>query len=136
VGLAPQWLYQLMPTELAFQPFAAADVAPQLELLGAAGVAYLVLRLVRAAPREQDIGILDIDALYRGPAAGAGRWAGILLLRLYGAWRALADRIAHRAAKGLAGLARACDRPYGSRGEGAAQLAAIAALLLIMLLTT
>lgn len=133
VGLAPRWLYGLMPADLAFQPFELNRVAPQLELLGAAGLIYLLLRAVRLTAPEQDIRLLDIDALYRGPVANAGRWAGILLLRLYGSWQTITARLADQVALGIGVLARRCDRPYLAGLASFAQLASIAAILLIML---
>jgi multicomponent Na+:H+ antiporter subunit D len=136
VGLAPQWLYGLMPAELAFQPFALDHVAPQLELLGAAGVVYLALRAFGLAARPRALDLLDLDALYRGPVAGAGRWAGVLMLRVYGAWQALTERISERGGKAMAAWTRACDRPYSGSGAGAAQLALIAGVLLILLLSS
>src|SRR5262249_11834946 len=81
VGMAPGWLYGLLPTELAFQPYAIDRVSAQLELLGGAGLGYLALRAARIAPREEALRVLDVDALYRGPAAGAGRWISVVLMR-------------------------------------------------------
>jgi multicomponent Na+:H+ antiporter subunit D len=133
VGLAPRWLYGLMPTELTFQPFALDRLAPQLELLGAAGLAYLTLRAVGLAPKARTIDLLDVDALYRGPLAGAGRWAGVLMLRVYGAWQSFTSRLSDRAGRAIAIWARNCDRPYAAGIASAAQFAIIAGLLLIML---
>lgn len=134
VGLAPGWLYNLMPTQLEFAPYAFDRVALQFELLGAAGVAYIVLRLVRAAPKERAIRVLDIDALYRGPVAATGRWFGVVMLRLYGTWQAAVDRASERGGAGLAAWTRGLDRPYRSRIASAAQLAAIAAVIAIILI--
>lgn len=134
VGLAPRWLYDLMPTELTFQPFALDRVGPQLELLGVAGLAFMALRL-RAVAGRQPARLLDIDALYRGPVAGAGRWAGGLMLRLYGAWDAAADRASNATLRGIERLARACDQPFTRTNVApAAQFLSIAAVLLIILL--
>jgi hypothetical protein len=132
VGLAPRWLYGLMPAELTFQPFALDRVAPQLELLGAAGVAYLTLRAFGLAPKPRTFDLLDVDALYRGPLAGAGRWAGVLMLRVYGAWQAFTSRLSERVGSLAAAWARSCDRPYSTSLANAAQFAVIAGLLLIM----
>ena len=135
VGLRPSWLYLLMPTELGFDPFALDRLAPQLEVLGAAGVIYLLVRAFALAPRERRLALLDVDSLYRGPVAGAGRWCGVVLLRLYGAWRD-ALKSAWRGAGHAAALgAAAWDRPYRERWGSAVQFVAICAVLVIIMLT-
>jgi multicomponent Na+:H+ antiporter subunit D len=133
IGLAPAWLYALMPAELTFAPFAWDRMTPQLEMLGAAGVVYVLLHALRLAPREQPIRLLDVDALYRGPVAGAGRWAGVVLLRLYGAWRAGLSVLAERAAGMVAAWTRSCDRPYLGRGWAAVQFWLIGAVVVTIL---
>lgn len=135
VGLTPGWLYRLTPaTGLNFEPYALDRVAPQLELLGAAGAAYLLFHLVGLAPRQESFKLLDLDALYRGPIAGAGRWTGVVMLRLYGAARDIWEALSARAGKVFAQWARACDRPYADRWAGAAQLGAIGLVLVLILL--
>ncbi len=133
VGMAPRWLYNLMPADLAFQPFALDRIAPQFQILGAAGIAYLVLRIARVVPRESEIKLLDIDALYRGPIADAGQWAGILALRLYGAWQGWTRAISAAGVRRLATLAAACDRPYAPRRlAGAVSFFGLGLMLLLM----
>lgn len=134
VGLAPRWLFDLMPAEIAFQPFVLDRIAPQLQLLGAAGVAFLVLRVTRVVAKEQRVELLDIDALYRGPLARAGRWAGVLALRVYGAWQSWTRRTTNAAGHGLAALAAACDRPYAPSSAAAVTLLCLGAVLLVMFL--
>ena len=134
VGLAPGWLYGLLPTELAFEPYAHDRMAPQLELLGAAGVAYVVLRAVRLAAPPSVGGLLDVDAFYRGPAAGAGRWVGVVLLRIYGAWQAMLGRAAGRLARAAERWSRNCDRPYRQLAPAAAQLTVLAISVAVVML--
>jgi multicomponent Na+:H+ antiporter subunit D len=86
VGVAPRWLFDLMPADISFQPFVIDRIMPQFQLLGAAGAAFLVLYATRVVAKERGVELLDIDAMYRGPLAQAGRWAGVLALRVYGAW--------------------------------------------------
>ncbi len=134
VGLAPRWLFDLMPAEIAFQPFVLDRIAPQLQLLGAAGVAFLALRATRVVPREQGVELLDIDAMYRGPLAQAGTWAGVLALRVYGAWQSWTRRVSGAAGRGLQVLAAACDRPYAPAGTAAVTLFCLGAVLWVMFL--
>jgi multicomponent Na+:H+ antiporter subunit D len=134
IGVAPAWLYGLMPTELAFQPYEIERVAPQLELLGAAGATYLVLRTVRLTAPERTMRLLDVDAIYRGPAAGAGRWVGVVLLRVYGSWQTQWERLSQALGRAVAHLIQLCDQPYRGNAWGAAQFAAIAAAIAIALL--
>jgi multicomponent Na+:H+ antiporter subunit D len=133
VGVAPGWLYGLLPAELTFRPYEIDRTAPQLELLGAAGATYVLLYASRLAPRELPLRLLDVDALYRGPLAGAGRWLGVVLLRLYGSWQALFARLAESATQRIARLAREFDRPYRRSAWGAVQLLAYAAAILLAL---
>jgi multicomponent Na+:H+ antiporter subunit D len=135
IGLAPDWLYGLMPTALTFAPFALDRVAPQLELLGAAGAAYVVLRALGLAPKERAIDLLDIDAFYRGPVSGAARWAGVVMLRVYGAWGAAVALLAERAADAMGAWTRSCDTPYLGRGWAALQIWAIGLMAVIMLIS-
>lgn len=134
VGLAPRWLFDLMPAEISFQPFLLDRIAPQLQLLGAAGVAFLGLRATRVVPKEQDVDLLDIDAMYRGPLAQAGQWAGILAMRVYGAWRSWTRRVSNAAGQGLQTLAAACDRPYAGSSTAAVTFLCVGAVLLVMFL--
>jgi multicomponent Na+:H+ antiporter subunit D len=133
IGLAPQWLYGLMPAGLAFDPFSLSRLAPQMEALGAAGAAYVVLRWAGLAPRPRRVNLLDLDALYRGPLASSGRWAGVLMLRVYGAWQVSAARLSSRTGEAAERVARRCDQPYAAGLAGAAQFAVFAAMLLMML---
>jgi multicomponent Na+:H+ antiporter subunit D len=134
VGLAPRWLFDLMPAEISFQPFEPDRVAPQLQLLGAAGVVFLALRATRIVAREQGVDLLDIDALYRGPLTQAGRWAGVLALRVYGAWQNWTRRASLAAGRGLASLAAACDRPYVPSATAALTFFCVTSVLLVMFL--
>lgn len=132
VGLAPRWLFDLMPAEISFQPFELDRVMPQFQLLGGAGIVFLLLRAARATPREQGVRLLDIDALYRGPLAEAGRWAGVLAMRVYGAWQSWTRRVSHAAARSLEAMANACDRPYAG-SNAAVTFFCIGAVVLTML---
>ncbi len=134
IGLAPGWLYGLLPAAPAFQPFEIGRLAPYAEMLGAVGVAYILMRALRLTHKEMPLNLLDVDALYRGPAAGAGRWLGVVLLRLYGTWRAAWARVGAYAARVVGRLSRACDRPYRAAPSAAAPLAAAAISLAIALL--
>lgn len=135
IGLAPRWLYDLMPAALTFQPFELERLAPHLELMGVAGAVFMLAYAVRLAPRTFGAHTLDIDALYRGPIAAAGRWAGVLLLRAYGAWQAGATASGYAAARMMERVARRCDMPFAPiRVAQAAQFVSLAVFLMIVLL--
>jgi len=131
IGLAPRWLYDLMPAQLAFQPFAPDRVGPQLELLGVAGAVFLALRSLGVAPAPA-ARLMDVDAVYRGPVASAARWAGVLMLRGQGAWRAVSTKAADAAAGWMGGFARRLDRPYAAPIAGFAPLLSLAIFLLLV----
>lgn len=134
VGLAPRWLFDLMPAEIRFQPFELDRIAPQLQLLGAAGVAFLALHATRVVSTERRVDLLDIDAMYRGPLAQAGRWAGVLALRVYGAWQSWTRNASRSAGRGLQALAAACDQPYAPASTAAVTFFCLGAVLLMMFL--
>lgn len=134
IGLTPAWLFRLMPTSLGFEAFALDRLAPQLELLGVAGVLYLGVRAFGLAPKERPVRLLDVDSLYRGPIAGAGRWTGVVMLRLYGAWRDALKQTWRSAGRLLEHWVGSWDRPYRGRWSGPIQFAAICAVLAIIMM--
>lgn len=134
VGLAPDWLYNLMPTQLSYSPYAADRLAAALQLVGASALAAVILYGLKAWPRPEDHELLDIDALYRGPVSAGARWCGILALRIYGAWHGLMGSTA-KVLTGAAGAwIAAQDRPY-ARVSAAIQIAAVAVALVIALVS-
>lgn len=133
LGIAPHWLYNLTPTEMSIDPFALDRVARQFELIGAAGVVFLTLRLAGVAPSEAPTRLLDMDAVYRGPVAAAGSWGGTVALRALGAAQVGWDRAANKAGARLETWLRGLDRPYAQVWAGPAQFLAIAAVVLLAL---
>ncbi len=131
VGLAPRWLYELMPAQLAFAPFAADRIGPHLELMGAAGAVYLTARAfgLAAAPGAR---LLDVDSFYRGPVANAARWAGILLLRGQGIWRDLSASGGRALGRWIERSTRQLDRPYAKPRLTFAPLLSLAVLLALV----
>ncbi|MFT3726298.1 MAG: proton-conducting transporter membrane subunit [Terricaulis sp.] len=134
VGVAPGWLYGLMPTELAFQPFDADQLPPQLEMLGVAGVVYIIAWSLGLAPRERPMALLDLDSLYRGPVAAFARWTGVLALRVYGAGQVAIATLGEGAGRGIGRLSRTWDRPYKQKFIGFAQFMMIAGILLLFII--
>ncbi len=135
IGLTPSWLYRLTPSAgLDANPFDVSRLAPQLEMLGAAGAGYVLLWVLGLAPQKPAARLLDFDSLYRGPIAGAGRWTGVVMLRLYGAWRDSLGVLARHISAGVGTWSRACDQPYKDSWAGAAQFVVISAVLAIILL--
>ncbi|MGE3142350.1 MAG: proton-conducting transporter membrane subunit [Hyphomonadaceae bacterium] len=135
VGLAPDWLYGLTPPPVRFAPFTPGRLGAVWALIGAAGASFIALRALRLTPPERPLRLLDMDALYRGPLAGAGRWAGVVLLRLYGVWQSTSAAFAHAAGEAFTSFARGGDRPYGDKLAAAASFAAVAGLLAIIFAT-
>ncbi len=134
VGVAPTWLYGLLPTTLEFAPFAIDRLAPHLALMGGAGVTLIAVRAFKLAPAERDVHLRDVDALYRGPLAGAGRWLGVVMLRLYGAAQSFAERQAAAAGRLVMRGVRACDRPYRGGAGGLIQFAAFVTVTAVALI--
>jgi multicomponent Na+:H+ antiporter subunit D len=121
----------LLGAALEFDPFAMDRVAPLLALLGATGATFLALRVLKLAPQEAPVRLRDVDALYRGPIAGAGRWLGVVLLRLYGTAQAFLHAQALSAGRLAMRWISACDQPY--RGSGALQVVGLLGVTAIAL---
>ena len=107
-------------------------LAPHLALLGAAGVTLLAARALRLAPAEQHLRLRDVDALYRGPLAGAGRWLGVVLLRVYGTVQSFTEQQAAALGRFVMRAIRASDRPYGG-SSGLTSFAALRAAITVAL---
>ncbi len=133
-GLAPGWLYGLAPfAPASFAPFAPERLGPHLAALGAAGAVYCAVLWARLAPTDRAVRVADIDALYGGPLMGAGRWLGVVLLRLYGAWRALSVLVGAQASKALVAFAQRGDLPYRDQAAGGLALLGLALFLILTL---
>lgn len=130
LGLAPQWLYGLTPTEMSIDAYALDRVARQLQLLGGAGVVYLALRLARATAEERDASLRDLDALYRGPVVSAGRWAGVAALRTFAAMDSLLETAWAWLGKVAGQSLSTFDRPYAPL-SGAAPLGVAVAMVVL-----
>lgn len=131
IGLAPHWLYGLMPANLDFNPYALDRLAPHLSMMGAAGTVYVLMFALKLTPQERRLRLMDMDAFYRGPVAAAGRWIGVVLLRLHGAWQAAGARRAARLGDALAAWSRSCDRPYRQGMLAGVQFVVLAAALVL-----
>jgi hypothetical protein len=133
VGLAPSWLYDLMPSQLTYAPYELDRVGGALQLSGAAGLTAILLYALRVWPQPARDRLLDVDALYRGPLVHAGRWFGIVALRLYGGWLDLAKWLLGAATGLAADWVRRQDRPYEGAIRAVWPLAAIGAALCMAL---
>ncbi|MET0181389.1 MAG: proton-conducting transporter membrane subunit, partial [Caulobacterales bacterium] len=133
VGLAPGWLYGMTPPlPISFNPFSGAFPGRHLSALGAGVAVYAGLRVLRIAPRERRLRVLDVDALYRGPLSGIGRWTGVVMLRLYGTWQAASAALAEWLSALAARFTRAGDRPYADAGAGAAIFVATTVIIILI----
>jgi multicomponent Na+:H+ antiporter subunit D len=133
ISLRPDWLYELAPASLAFAPYALDRLAPQVELMAAAIALFAACSAIGLAPKPNGRRLWDFDALFRGPVSGAGRWCGVVMLRLYGAAHAALARLLEQAGSALSRFSRLCDQPYADKAAGAWQLVSICALLLLIL---
>lgn len=131
IGLSPSWLFRLTPAELNFAPYSLEAVAPHLSLLGAACATYLVLHMLGLERAQERLRILDVDAFYRGPVAAAGRWLGVVALRVLGAGQTALAAAGAQGARGFQRMTEALDRPYRDGWAGAALLLTLACLLFV-----
>jgi multicomponent Na+:H+ antiporter subunit D len=133
IGVAPQWLYGLTPTEMSLDPFASDRFARQLQLFGAAGLAYTALRALKLTPAERPVRLFDIDALYRGPLVAIGRGAGAFTLTQLSRAQSLFEAMWATLSTLIAAWLHRLDKPYVQPWAAAAYLAAIGMFLLASL---
>lgn len=67
VGLAPGYLYALLPYAVAYEPYSASHVLAQFQLLLFAGLVFAVLVRMGRYPSDKRLINLDADWLWRGP---------------------------------------------------------------------
>lgn len=134
IGIAPGWLYAFLPSEMTYQPLSLSHLALQLEMLGAAGLAYTIVWALGLAPRDTAVRLWDVDAFYRGPLSSLARWVGIIMLRIYGASQNGFSRFLGATSNAASRLVRSFDRPYPARSFAWAQMGLIALVLLVVLL--
>lgn len=134
IGIAPGWLYAFLPSEMSYQPLSLSHIALQLEVLGAAGLAYALVWAIGLTPRESAHRLWDVDAFYRGPLSDLARWIGIILLRIYGAAQSGFATLLEAVSGGASVLVRRFDRPYAPRALAFAPLALVGIIVLVVLL--
>ncbi len=116
IGLAPGWLYGLLPHPVSYAPYTRAHVLGQLELLIFGASAFAVLCWFRVYPLEKKAVLLDLDWFYRQGGRGFYRLADGGLNGLNeAAERLLVGRLTRRVTKffedGPARLVLAALRP-------------------------
>ncbi|MEM6626547.1 MAG: Na(+)/H(+) antiporter subunit D [Pseudomonadota bacterium] len=103
VGVAPAWLYTLLPYREKAMEYLANDlwtvdhVLTQMQLLVLAAFAFVLLKRLGLYPAEKRGVVLDFDWTYRKLGYGFALWTGRVWTRLGPAiteiWRGLAARI-------------------------------------------
>lgn len=85
VGTHYQALYGLLPFAVDYEPYKAASVVGQLQILGAGALAFALLVWLKLFPLKSDRTILDVDWLYRYFGDAAARW-GAAMGRILAGW--------------------------------------------------
>jgi multicomponent Na+:H+ antiporter subunit D len=85
VGTHYQALYGLLPFAIDYEPYKAASVVGQLQILGAGALAFALLVWLKLFPLKSDRTILDVDWLYRYFGDAAARW-GAAMGRILAGW--------------------------------------------------
>jgi formate hydrogenlyase subunit 3/multisubunit Na+/H+ antiporter MnhD subunit len=132
VGLAPSWLYNLMPSQFSYAPYALDRLGSALQVSGAAALCVTCLYAMGLWPKPSAQTLLDVDALYRGPVSATARWLGVVSLRLYGAGQDFLAALSSASAGHVLRWVRMLDRPY-ARISPALQLTAMALVLSLAL---
>ena len=77
-----QFLYNLMPYTVEYNPYTADHVIFQLQLLFAAILAFALLKRLKVYPAERRAEILDFDWTYRKLGLSVVKWIGAMWARL------------------------------------------------------
>ena len=100
IGVAPGWLYSMVPYEFVYEPYTATHVLAQLQLLLFSALAFVWLRLSGLYPPELRSVNLDVEWLYRRlipeTVRNSAPYLRRLDARLRGAMRALVESGAQR----------------------------------------
>ncbi len=76
VGVAPEYLYGLLPYPTAYEPYTASHVITQLQVLAFAALVFALAILYRAYPQPVAASHLDTDWIYRKLLPTIIRWIG------------------------------------------------------------
>ncbi|MEW5965282.1 MAG: Na(+)/H(+) antiporter subunit D [Pseudomonadota bacterium] len=106
LGIAPQWLYALLPFDVSFVPYTASHVVSQLQLLLFSGLAFFMM--LGWLKRTLTI-TLDVDWLWRRLGPRVLRGLDAIAER---AWTALVSQFWHRADR----LKSLLSRHHGPEG--------------------
>lgn len=74
LGFQPDWLLNIAANKETFDPFSGAFLIVQLQILGAASVAYLVLRPILTPDRALASRLMGLGDWIDGPGLGIIRW--------------------------------------------------------------
>ena len=77
-----QFLYNLMPNTVDYDPYTADHVIFQLQLLFAAILAFALLKRLKVYPAERRAEIIDFDWTYRKLGLSMVKWIGAMWARL------------------------------------------------------
>jgi multicomponent Na+:H+ antiporter subunit D len=125
IGVYPDWLYSLLPFAVDYQPYTAAHVLTQLQLLVFSALAFSVLMWHGIYPPELRSVNLDFDYFYRRFPRLV---LGVLGPPSRGLWFALGSSLERKALQ----VGRYFARTYGP-GEGIAKVSASNAMTIAVL---
>ncbi|MEP1445985.1 MAG: Na(+)/H(+) antiporter subunit D [Paraglaciecola sp.] len=110
IGIFPEYLYQLLPYEMDYNPYDATHVLAQTQLLFFSALAFVWLNLYKMYPPELLSVNLDVDWIYR-------RLIPRTLQRLGNAKQALVLAVSHLSAQHLPKLTNYISRHYAPQGS-------------------
>ncbi len=134
IGVYPSALYGLLPHAASYEPYTAAHVVTQLQLLLFSALAFAVLMRAGIYPPALRAVNLDSDWVYRrlGPAMAGAAAAGINAMRLAVAEAVLrAGTPVARAVRDLHGNGGLLGRTWSTRDMALWMVALLAAYLLV-----
>lgn len=115
MGVAPNWLFGLLSSQLSFDPLSLDRVGVQLQVLGAAGLAAALLAMpanVGALPERA----WDVDRVYSGPLLALANTLGAWFRRGQEISGGALRRLSNDALDAMGREVRRMDRPYVSTG--------------------
>jgi multicomponent Na+:H+ antiporter subunit D len=118
IGVAPGWLYALLPDKIFLNPYDWDQIISRTELMLFAAAAFGAARLVGLYPAQRAAETIDIDWLWRGPGRRVLGFAGAHLVALYEAGRAGFAGLYALGANAAAKLADQGDRPAAADAAG------------------
>ena len=133
IGVAPSWLYGLLPAQIYFHPYDWDHIVRQGEIISFAWLALGIAIMARLFPADHGAELVELDWLLRRVAKRVLNAAGRALLAIYDGGRVRTEAAYAWAMKSAAPLMKEGDRPAAPDGAGLAWAMVVLTIAMVFL---